>query len=360
VAADPELTDGEGDAPEGFGFREVDAFLGDLVSARALKTAFELQLVDLLLERGTQSRSALGEALGIDAAGLEILLGLLEGAGVLAGESGQGGRVALAEAFRKALAHRDLLQARLDFAGFVTADFMELFSELVTAPDRFQEHARLFRLFDYGRAAQTSPESQRHTRIWVDFTTVLSRYEAKACLHHYDFSGHRKLLDVGGNSGEFALQLCRASPQLRAVVFDLPGVCEIGKQHVLVHDERDRIRFRPGNALEDDWPTGFDLVCWKSMLHDWPDAQARALLARAATSLEPEGRVLIFERAPLPLREGPVPFALLPTLLFARSYRPASWYVAELETLGYRDIETRELTLETPFFLVTASAPARS
>lgn len=354
MEADPELG-GEGrDRVEGFDFLIVDGFLRDLVSARALKTALELQLVDLLLEHGELPRGEIAASVAAEPAGVDLLLDLLLGCGVL---EEQRERVRLAVGFRRALAYRDLLEARLDFAGFVTADFMELFSDFVRDHARFRERSRLFRLFDYQKAVEPSAAGARQTRIWVDFTTVLSRYEAQACLRHYDFSAHRRMLDVGGNSGEFALQLCRAAPGLEAVVLDLPVVCEIGQQHLLLHDERDRVRFLPADAFGDPWPGGFDLVCWKSMLHDWPDERARELLARARHSLVPDGRVMIFERGPMPLRERGVPFSQLPILLFARSYRPSSWYRRELEGLGYRDIEVKDFELETPFFLITARAP---
>lgn len=352
MAADPELGEAAAGPREGFGFLEVDAFIADLVSARALKTALELQLVDLLVEGREGARADLARTVGADPAAFDLLADLLIGSGVLRDEAG---RLALTPRFRAALDHRDLLEARLDFAGFVTADFMELFPDFVTDPARFQARSRLFRLFDYEKASESSPESYRHTKIWVGFTTVLSRYEARACLHHYDFARHRRMLDVGGNSGEFALQICRAHPELAATVLDLPVVCEIGRDHLLPHDERDRVRFLPADAFHGPWPGGFDLVCWKSMLHDWPDERARALLARAKESLVDGGRVLIFERGPLSLRQGAVPFPLLPALLFARSYRPASWYAAELEALGYRDVEVREVALETPFHLVSAT-----
>src|SRR5436305_1534224 len=80
---------------------------------------------------------------------------------------------------------------------------------------------------------------------------ALARYEAPVCLAHYDFGRHRRLLDVGGNSGEFALRLCRRHPALRATVLDLPTVCAIGRQHLRRDPEADRITFLPGNAVTD-------------------------------------------------------------------------------------------------------------
>ena len=256
MVADAELDDAS-DAEGGLGFLKVDAFIRDLVSARVLKTALELQVVDLLEAHGPTAGQTLAETVGAEPRAFAILLELLIGCGVAREDEG---RVELTPAFREVLPYRDLLEAKLDFAGFVTADFMELFSALVTDPGSFQARSRLFHLFDYEKARVPTPENLRHTRIWVDFTTALSRYEAGVCLHHHDFSSVRRMLDVGGNSGEFALRLCRANPSLEATVFDLPVVCEIGQAHVLPHEERARVRFHAGSALHDAWPTGFDLI----------------------------------------------------------------------------------------------------
>ena len=66
----------QGASPD-LGFLAVDGFLSTLVDARALKTAFELQLVDRLLVCEQQPVEELGAGLGIDTTGLDLLLGML-------------------------------------------------------------------------------------------------------------------------------------------------------------------------------------------------------------------------------------------------------------------------------------------
>lgn len=56
----------------------------------------------------------------------------------------------------------------------------------------------------------------------MTITTRLTRHEALVCMKYHDFGQYRRMLDVGGNSGEFALQVCRRHPDLRATVLDLP------------------------------------------------------------------------------------------------------------------------------------------
>src|SRR5437764_4016473 len=50
----------------------------------------------------------------------------------------------------------------------------------------------------------------------------LSILTARALGEAVDFGGFRKLLDVGGGSGAFDIELCRRYPNLSAMVYDLP------------------------------------------------------------------------------------------------------------------------------------------
>jgi SAM-dependent methyltransferase len=208
-------------------------------------------------------------------------------------------------------------------------------------------------LFDYRRALEYTPENYVRTRMWMRTTSTLSRYEADAAALQYDFGQHRRMLDVGGNSGEFVLRLCRRYPGLCGTVFDLPLVCEIGMEHVLGEPEHDRVTFIKGDVRADALPAGFDLISFKSMLHDWPAKDAALFLAKAVRALAPGGRLMIFERGPLRFRDVPPPLSLLPSLLFFRAYRPASVYLAQLGALGLDDLRSADLFLDSPFFMVT-------
>ena len=45
-------------------------------------------------------------------------------------------------------------------------------------------------------------------------------------------------------------------------------------------------------------------------------------------------------------------------LLFARGFRDASWYQDRLAALGFTAIRVQHVTLDTPFMIVEAAAPA--
>jgi len=336
-------------------FLSVDGFLRTLIDARTLKTAFELGLIDHLLAHRGASFEALGKALDIDRTGLRLLIDLLAVNSVV---DERDRKLRLSTGFMQALQFRDLLETKLDFAGLAMNDFADQFTAMVSKAGAAKPEGRLFDLFDYRRCFEPTIENHQRTQAWMRLTSTLTRYEARACMALHDFSQHRRMLDVGGNSGEFILQACRRNPALRGTVFDLPLVCEIGMEHVLAEPEHPRISFIQADVRKDPLPTGFDLVTFKSMLHDWPADEAAKFLAKGVHALAPGGTLLVFERGPIQPRAQP-PFSMLPILLFFRSYRGHGAYVSRLEALGMQDVQVSHVELDTPFFVVTARKPAR-
>ena len=207
---------------------------------------------------------------------------------------------------------------------------------------------------------EATPENLERTARWMRLTTALTRYEAGACLAAFDFAKFQRVLDVGGNSGEFVLQLCRAHANLHAAVYDLPVVCEIGAAHVADAPEAPRIDFVKRDRAVRALPAGHDLVCFKSMLHDWPEAEMADFLQRAFDALQPGGTVMIFEREQWQMGDTPVAYGQLPLLLFFRSYRRPEVYEAQLSALGFVDVSVAHVALDMPFILVTAVKPGRA
>ena len=322
----------------------VDAFMRTLIDVRALKTALEMGMIDQLAA-GRQPMAG---------GGMDFLMSLLRANRVVEEHAGQ---LRLTEAFQVALRYRDLLEAKLDFVCLIASDFAERFTDLIVDPGRFMRDSKLLELFDYSRCFEPTDENLQRTRQWVRLTTALTRYEADVVLAMHDFSRYGRMLDIGGNSGEFVLRVCKAHADVRAAVADLPVVCRIGQEHVGNHPEAGRIEFVPGNALADPLPGGMDVVTFKSILHDWPEEAAGRFIERADECLKPGGTLLIFERGPIQVGDTTPPCSLLPMLLFFRSFRGPGAYLLKLEAMGYQEVRVRGIELETPFFLVTARKP---
>lgn len=335
-------------------YLRVDAWLADVVGARALATAIERGLIDRLEVETQLPQAIIMTMAAAEPRAAAFLLRLLLDARVL---EASGDLLGLSDAFRRAWKYRDLLSAKLAMALAVNSDWFERFELLLDDGERFAAKSRLFEIFDYGKALGTRPENLEVTARWLRYTTTLTRYEAPAILNRHDFSGYGSMLDIGGNSGEFVLQACRRHAGLRALVLDLPAVCALGAVHVGRWPEGARIRFEPVTSAQATWPGGFDLVSFKSMLHDWPKVAMAGFLRQAHAALRPGGRVLIVERARADsaTEEVQLTFGNLPLALFFRSYRGTDEYREALAAAGFGDIVVRRFMLDTPFHLIVAS-----
>lgn len=325
-------------------FLIVDEFLKGFVESRALKSALELGVIDAL--KGDAAIVDL--EIETDEAGLGMLLEMLKGGGVIWMD---GGKAGWTERFKLAMKYRDLLEVKLEMADFVAGDAVERMTTLLRDPGRFMAQSRLMGLFDYSKCLKDGAENVLAARRWMKYTTALTRYEAMGCWDVHDVSGYRRMLDVGGNSGEFALSACRKNAGLRATVLDLPAVCAVGREHVAGCGEGGRIEFVAGDAMREDWPGGWDLVTFKSVLHDWPGREAGELIARGAGALAPGGTMLIFERGRLDA--GKLGYGDLPILLFFRHFREPGEYEGMMRRAGLGDIEVKEVEMGQRYYVVT-------
>ncbi|MCY1139186.1 methyltransferase [Actinoplanes sp. Pm04-4] len=172
-----------------------------------------------------------------------------------------------------------------------------------------------------------------------------SVFTAKSLAQHVDLSHSKRLLDVGGGSGAYAIELCRSLPGLTATVFDLPHVCEIAAANVAEAGQSDRIGATPGDFLRDDsLPGGHDVVLFSMILHDWDEPANQRLLSHAYEALEPDGCVVISELLLDADRTGPAPAALMGMNMLVetvggRNYSDAE-YAGWLAAAGFTDIRT--------------------
>jgi SAM-dependent methyltransferase len=327
-------------------FRAVAPYLGDFLAARMLATALEMGVIDAL----PATRESLAWRFTLAPRGLDLMLALLGRSGVLAERDGA---VALTDAFRAALAWRDLIELRLAFAGLVLPDVAALLRPFIQDSGEFLARSAVFDLFRYDRAGTLSPQDIEATRRWVRLTTGLTRYESAGLLALHRFAPGAHVLDIGGNSGEMARALCAAHPSVRATVFDLPAVCELGRAHLKDTPQAARIRFAAGDMRRDALPGGMDTAILKSVLHDWPDEDACRLLDTAAAALKPGGQIVIFERLPFDLSQ-PLGYADIAILMFLHHLRGPALYRAHLEKRGLAITAQTQITLDMPFFLLAA------
>jgi O-methyltransferase domain len=102
-----------------------------------------------------------------------------------------------------------------------------------------------------------------------------------------EWRGDETVVDVGGGNGSLLLELLRLQPGLRGIVFDLPET---------VRDEAalgDRIEFVAGDFFE-RVPEG-DAYVLGTILHDWDDERATAILRTIGEAAPAGARLLVLD-----------------------------------------------------------------
>jgi O-methyltransferase domain/Dimerisation domain len=134
--------------------------------------------------------------------------------------------------------------------------------------------------------------------------TAVSRRMAQAVIAAHDFSTYRRVVDVGGGHGAMLAAVLAAHPAARGVLFDQPGVVAGAAEVLRGAGVADRCEVVGGSFFE-QVPEGGDAYMLKTVLHDWDDAEAQAILRTCRRSIGPEGRLLVLERLVAPPNEDP-------------------------------------------------------
>jgi SAM-dependent methyltransferase len=106
-----------------------------------------------------------------------------------------------------------------------------------------------------------------------------------------------RLLDVGGNTGKWALHCLRHDPDVEVTVLDHPGQLAQLRGNAAAAGLDARLRTVEIDLLDHSraFPTGFDVVWMSQLLDCFAEADIAQLLGRAAAALAPGGRLCILE-----------------------------------------------------------------
>ena len=111
--------------------------------------------------------------------------------------------------------------------------------------------------------------------------TSFSRKDAPEIADTVDLSRHELIVDVGGGQGLLLTEILRAHPGTRGILFDQPHVIE---RAVLDPDVTGRITCIGGDFFR-TIPPGADAYLFKTVLHDWDDVRAEAILRRVRKAI---------------------------------------------------------------------------
>ena len=124
--------------------------------------------------------------------------------------------------------------------------------------------------------------------------TAITRGTTEAVIAAYDFSPFARIVDVGGGQGLLLGSVLAAYPHLHGVLFDQPHVVSHADKLLKGTGVGDRCEISGGDFFKSA-PAG-DLHILKSVLHDWADEQALAIMRSCRAAVTSGGRVLVIDR----------------------------------------------------------------
>ena len=138
--------------------------------------------------------------------------------------------------------------------------------------------------------AQEPEQASRFTGAMANLTSGIKA----AAISGHDFSGARRILDVGGADGTMLALVLQRWPDAVGVSLDLPHVVPAVVTVAKAAAVEERLTGEAGDMFA-SVPSGYDTYLMSMILHDWDDARAEAILANIAAAGEPGARVCALE-----------------------------------------------------------------
>jgi len=132
-----------------------------------------------------------------------------------------------------------------------------------------------------------------------DFITAMhniASVKADELCSKMDLKGVKKILDLAGGPGTYAIAFAKANPQLHAVVFDLEHVTRLTQEFIKASGMEERVSVQASNCLEDSFGMNeYDAILVSNILHIYNPANNVKILRKCRDALRGSGRVIIHE-----------------------------------------------------------------
>jgi 2,7-dihydroxy-5-methyl-1-naphthoate 7-O-methyltransferase len=260
-----------------------------------LSTPWSIHVVATLhvaqhIAAGHTDITALAEACGADRAYLHRVLQHLAAKGIF--EEPSPGRFALNDAARPLLEEGASLGMNLDaFGGRMANAWSTMLSAVRTGRPAYDER--------FGRTFWDDLDA--HPAIAADFDALMGPSghglpDPEILPNPADWESIRSVVDVGGGTGALLAEILRAHPHVTGSLVDLPRTVATSRSIFHEAGVADRVTVT-AQSFFDPLPPGHDLYVLKSVISDWPDPEAVAILRRCAEAAQPSGRVVVFNGA---------------------------------------------------------------
>ncbi len=134
-------------------------------------------------------------------------------------------------------------------------------------------------------------------KSWFDFDHFYSDVAFDEILKIVFSSKPEKIVDLGGNTGKFAIACAGYNSDVRVTIMDLPGQLENAKANIREHGFEERIDTFQINFLDKNssFPEGYDVFWLSQFLDCFSEEEIVSILSRAKNVMNPDSELFILE-----------------------------------------------------------------
>lgn len=200
-------------------------------------------------------------------------------------------------------------------------------------------------MFDNAKTNQVIEQMQMFTRAMYGVSVGPAMALAKV----FDFSKYNKMMDIGGGSGVYAIEVVKANPNISAVVLDLEPACRVADQYIKQFNLQDKIHTQVLDFFKDKLPDDCDVAFLSHIIHFLGEEKDKILLKKVYDSLpsDRDGVIIISEWLLNDEKTGPIPSALMSLTMIVEQPEGRNYSFSEVSTMltevGFTNIEKRSL-----------------
>ena len=153
--------------------------------------------------------------------------------------------------------------------------------------------------------------SEEEQRIFSAGVEALTAGTAQALAGSYDFSSHRRALDLGGGTGSFLIAALTHHPGLNGTLLELPSVTPVAERRISTEPCAGRVQLVAGDFFTDPIPSDHDVVIVANVAHLFSPARNIELLRRTRAAVADGARLLFVDFWTDPTHTQPAAATLL-------------------------------------------------
>ncbi len=188
---------------------------------------------------------------------------------------------------------------------------------------------------------------------------AFSNGQAEALATTYDFSGHRRVLDLGGGTGSFLKAILRNHRHLECTLFEVPAAAAVARERLAGSPLAGQIRVLEGDFFNDPIPDGHDAVILANVVHALPPERNLELFRRIRQRVPAGARLLMVDLWMDPTHTQPLFGALMAGEFLVMSGEGDVYSEGEargwLQQTGWREAELRPLVGPASLLVATTA-----